>query len=71
LPCSDRGQSQSWNIQRRPFGDGTCIFTIRKIDTPAEFIHKTSGNHHVMVYGNYREELRKLNGLLGITTVEV
>ena len=42
-----------------------------KIKNPKEFIHKTTGNHHVMVYGDYREQLRKLNEVLGITTTEV
>jgi hypothetical protein len=42
-----------------------------KIKNPKEFIHKTTGNHHVMVYGDYREQLRKLNEILGITTTEV
>jgi L-fucose isomerase-like protein len=42
-----------------------------KIRNPKEFIHKTTGNHHVMVYGDYREQLRKLNEVLGITTIEV
>jgi L-fucose isomerase-like protein len=42
-----------------------------KIKNPTEFIHKTSGNHHVMVYGDCREQLRKLNEILGITTIEV
>ncbi len=49
-----------------------CRVTVKvKIDDPREFIHKTSGNHHVMVYGDYREQLRELNGVFGITTVEV
>jgi len=42
-----------------------------KIKNPKEFIHKTSGNHHVMVYGDYRESLRRLNEILDITTIEV
>jgi L-fucose isomerase-like protein len=42
-----------------------------KIKNPKEFIHKTTGNHHVIVYGDYREQLRKLNEILGITTTEV
>lgn len=42
-----------------------------KVKNPKEFIHKTTGNHHVMVYGDYREQLRKLNEILGITTTEV
>ncbi len=42
-----------------------------KIKNPKEFIHKTSGNHHVMVYGDYREQLRKLNEVLSIATIEV
>lgn len=51
---------------------GYCrMVTKIKIDTPVEFIHKTSGNHQVMVYGDYREELRELNKLFGITTVEI
>ena len=41
-----------------------------KIKNPKEFIHKTSGNHHVMVYGDHRETLKKLNEILGITTIE-
>lgn len=49
-----------------------CRVTAKlKISSSKEFIHKTSGNHHVMVYGNYTEQLRKLNENLGITTVEV
>jgi len=47
------------------------IKTKVKIKNPKEFIHKTTGNHHVMVYGDYREQLRKLNEILGITTTEV
>lgn len=42
-----------------------------KVKNSKEFIHKTTGNHHVMVYGDYREQLRKLNEILGITTIEV
>jgi len=42
-----------------------------KIKNPREFIHKTSGNHHVMVYGDYREQLLKLNEILGTKTIEV
>jgi len=40
---------------------GYCrIMAKIKIDAPIEFIHKTSGNHHVVVYGDYTEELREL-----------
>ena len=42
-----------------------------KIKNPREFIHKTSGNHHVMVFGDYRQPLTKLNEILGIITIEV
>jgi hypothetical protein len=42
-----------------------------KIENPKGFIHKTSGNHHVMVYGDCREQLRRLNEILGIETIEV
>ena len=48
-----------------------CRVTVKvKIANPREFIHKTSGNHHVMVYGNHLEQLKTLNNLLGITTIE-
>lgn len=52
---------------------GYCRITVKiKIDASLrEFIDKTSGNHHVMVYNNYREQLRKLNELFGIGTVEI
>ena len=42
-----------------------------KIRNPREFVQKTSGNHHVMVYGDCRDQLRKLNETLDIATVEV
>ena len=42
-----------------------------KIENPKEFVHKTSGNHHVIVYGDCREQLRRLNEVLGIATIEV
>jgi L-fucose isomerase-like protein len=49
-----------------------CRVTVKiKIDDPRGFVHETSGNHHVMVYGDFREELRKLNRLFGVTTVEI
>jgi L-fucose isomerase-like protein len=47
------------------------IKTKVKIENAKEFIHKTSGNHCVMVYGDYREPLKMLNEILGITTTEV
>jgi L-fucose isomerase-like protein len=42
-----------------------------KIDDPRGFVHETSGNHHVMVYGDFREKLRELNRIFGIATVEM
>jgi L-fucose isomerase-like protein len=49
-----------------------CRVTAKvKIKNPREFVHKTSGNHHVMVYGDYREQLKKLNSLLDINTIEM
>jgi L-fucose isomerase-like protein len=42
-----------------------------KINDPKEFIHKTSGNHHVMVYGDHRDTLKSLNQTLNIATIEV
>jgi hypothetical protein len=52
--------------------DHYCRVTVKiKIDDPRGFVHETSGNHHVMVYGDFREELRKLNRLFGVTTVEI
>jgi L-fucose isomerase-like protein len=47
------------------------VKTKVKVKNPTEFIHKTSGNHHVMVYGNYEEQLKRLNKMLGIATIEV
>ena len=47
------------------------VKTKVQIKNPKEFIHKTSGNHHVMVYGDHREQLKRLNEILGITTIEV
>ena len=52
--------------------DAYCMITGKiRINNPKEFIHKTSGNHHVLVYGDCREQLRRLNEILGITTIEV
>ena len=52
--------------------DDYCRVTVKiRIDDPREFIHKTSGNHHVMVYGDFREQLRELNRIFGITSVEI
>lgn len=49
-----------------------CRVTVKvQVANARDFIHKTSGNHHVMVYGDYREQLKKLNSVLGITTIEV
>jgi len=49
-----------------------CRVTVKiEIDDPRGFVHETSGNHHVMVYGDFREELRELNRLFGVATVEV
>jgi L-fucose isomerase-like protein len=42
-----------------------------KIGNAREFIHRTSGCHHVMVYGDYKEKIRELNELSGITAIEV
>ncbi len=42
-----------------------------KIENPRKFVHKASGNHHVMVYGDCRNQLKSLNETLGITTIEV
>jgi L-fucose isomerase-like protein len=42
-----------------------------KIDDPKELVHRASGNHHVMVYGDCRNPLKILNETLGITTIEV
>lgn len=52
---------------------GYCRVTVTiEIDASTrKFIDKTSGNHHVMVYGDYREELRELNELFDIATMEI
>ncbi len=52
--------------------DEYCRVKVKvKIKNPKEFIHKTSGNHHVMIYGDYRDKLKMLNDFLGITTIEI
>jgi len=49
-----------------------CRNTVRiRISDVKKLIHSTSGNHHVMVYGDYRREIRELNKLFGIDTIEV
>ena len=51
---------------------GDCREIVKvKTDNARGFIHRTSGCHHVMVYGDYREKIRELNKLFGITTIEV
>jgi L-fucose isomerase-like protein len=53
-------------------GETYCrVKTKVKINNPRELVHRTSGNHHVLVYGDYTEQLRRLNEILGITTIEV
>jgi hypothetical protein len=52
--------------------DEYCRIKVKaKIDKAREFVHKTSGNHSVMVYGDYTEPLKTLNKVLDITTIEV
>jgi hypothetical protein len=49
-----------------------CRVTVKiRINDPRGFTRGTSGNHHVMVYGDFREELRELNRIFGIATVEM
>jgi hypothetical protein len=50
-----------------------CRITVKiKLEASIrKFIEKTSGNHHIMVYGDHREEIRGLNELFEITTTEV
>lgn len=52
---------------------GFCRITARvKLNGSArEFIRRTSGNHHVLVYGDHRDELQALNELLGIETIKI
>jgi hypothetical protein len=52
---------------------GYCRMAVRiKLDGSArELVHRTSGNHHVMIYGDHRAELGELNRLLGIQTIEL
>jgi L-fucose isomerase-like protein len=52
--------------------EDNCRVTVKiKIDDVMKFIHSTSGNHHVVVYGDHREKIKELNKLFGITTVDV
>ncbi|MGA2767638.1 MAG: hypothetical protein ABSF24_04910 [Candidatus Bathyarchaeia archaeon] len=53
-------------------GETYCRAKIEvRINNARELVHKTFGNHHMIVYGDYTEQLRKLNEILGITTIEV
>ena len=53
-------------------GETYCrVKTKVKINNPRELVHKTFGNHHMIVYGDYTGQLKKLNEILGITTIEV
>lgn len=49
-----------------------CRITVKiKLkDSVRKFVEKTSGNHHIMVYGDHREEIRALNELFEIVTTE-
>jgi len=51
-------------------GDCRVILKIRIADA-RNFIHTASGNHYVMVYGDYKEQLEELNKLFGIKTIEI
>jgi len=46
------------------------ILKIRIADA-RNFIYAASGNHHVMVYGDYKERLEELNKLFEIKTIEM
>lgn len=49
-----------------------CRITVDiMIKDVKKFIQTTSGNHHIVVYDDYREKIEELNKLFGITTVEV
>jgi hypothetical protein len=49
-----------------------CRNTVSiRVSDVKKLIHSTSGNHHVMVYGDHREEIRELNKLFGVATIEV
>jgi L-fucose isomerase-like protein len=51
---------------------GYCRNTVKiKISDIRKFVHSTSGNHHVVVYGDCRKYLTELNDLFGITTIEI
>jgi hypothetical protein len=49
-----------------------CRNTVSiRISDVRKLVHSTSGNHHVMVYGDHREEIRELNKLFEVATIEV
>ncbi len=51
---------------------GDCREILRiKLSDAREFIHRTSGSHHVVVYGDLRRQLKELNELFGIKTTEI
>ncbi|MGQ9597535.1 MAG: hypothetical protein ACUVQY_04280 [Thermoproteota archaeon] len=63
--CRLDGELKNMLIARGVIGEcqdleGYCRNTVSiKISDVRRFIHSTSGNHHVMVYGDYRKELRE------------
>jgi hypothetical protein len=76
--CRLSGDLRSMLIARGRIVDcrdlaGYCRMAVRiKLEGPVrEFIHSASGNHHLLVYGDHRVELRELNKLFGIATIEV
>lgn len=60
------------NIMKCEDLKGNCRHTVSiRIKDVRNFIQNTSGNHHVMIYGDYIKELKKLNKLLGVNTIKV
>lgn len=52
---------------------GYCRMAVqlRLEGSAREFARRTSGNHHLLVYGDHRAELRELNKLLGLEPIEL
>ena len=48
-----------------------CRAVVRiKVKNAKEFVEKTFGNHHVVVYGDFTKYLRRLGALFGIEVIE-
>ena len=49
-----------------------CRILVRvEVNDAESLLKRTSGNHHVLVYGDYVSQMRKLSHILGLRVVEL